>query len=129
MKRRTFLRTSMGFAAVSVGPGTWTIGSPASKKRNFVMRSYRPGKTVGKVLCVTPDDGFYLHTFYDVCPFSPSGRYLAVTRFPFQDRQPNPGDTADVCVVDIGPNIGVKNYAFGHEPLPAIRGRRRARVL
>jgi len=50
---------------------------------------------------VTPDDGYYVHTYYDVCPFSPSGRYLAVTRLPYQDRIPVLGDTADVCVVDL----------------------------
>lgn len=101
MKRRAFLRTSAGLVAASVGASVWAVAKPASSKRSFAVRPYRPGKTFGKVSCVTPGDGFYLHTFYDVCPFSPSERYLAVTRFPFQNRQPNPGDTADVCVVDL----------------------------
>ena len=48
-----------------------------------------------------PDDGYYIHTFYDVCPWSPTGRYLAVTRLPFQDRDAVFGDTADVCVIDL----------------------------
>jgi len=101
MKRRTFLRTTAGFAASALGAGVWSVATAAPTKRSFAFRPYRPGKTFGKVLCVTPDDGFYLQTFYDVCPFSPSQRYLAVTRFPFQDRQPNPGETADVCVIDL----------------------------
>jgi hypothetical protein len=50
---------------------------------------------------VTPDDGFYIHTFFDVCPFSPSERYLACLRLPFQDRLPDWRDTADVCVIDL----------------------------
>lgn len=50
---------------------------------------------------ITPDDGYYVFTYFDVCPFSPSGRYLATTRLPFQDRIPVLGDTADVCVIDL----------------------------
>ena len=53
------------------------------------------------VTCVTPDDGFYLHTFYDVCPWSPDGRYLVVIDFPYQKRKPEWGAVADVCLVDL----------------------------
>ena len=34
------------------------------------------------VHCVTPGLPGCIHRFYDSSPFSPSGRYLAVTRFP-----------------------------------------------
>lgn len=101
MRRRTFLRTSAGFVATMVAPRCWSVQRPVGEKRAFSFRAYRPSKTVGKVTCVTPDDGFYLQTFFDVCPWSPSGRYLAVTRLPFQDREPKPGETADVCVIDL----------------------------
>ena len=101
MQRRAFLRTTAGFAASAIGPGMWSVATAASPKHTFAFRPYRPGRTFGRVFSVTPDDGLYLHTFYDVCPFSPSQRYLAVTRFPFQNRQPNPGDAADVCVIDM----------------------------
>ena len=50
---------------------------------------------------VTPRDAPYVHTYYDVCPFSPSQRYLAVTRLPFEDRTAVLGDTAQVCVIDL----------------------------
>ena len=50
---------------------------------------------------VTPEDGSYLHSFYDVSAFSPSGRYLAVTKVPFEDRNARYGDTADVCIIDL----------------------------
>lgn len=53
------------------------------------------------IVVATPDDGHYLTTFFDVDPFSPSGRYLAVTRVPFINRIPLPGDVAHVCVVDL----------------------------
>lgn len=62
---------------------------------------YRPGKTPCPVLRVTPGDGFYIHTFPDICPFSPSQRFLAVSRLPFQDREPRLGDLCDVCVIDL----------------------------
>ena len=53
------------------------------------------------VHCVTPDTPGAIHRFYDSSPFSPSGRYLAVTRLPFEDRLPRPGEIADVVVVDL----------------------------
>ena len=34
-------------------------------------------------------------------PFSPSERYLAVTRLPFQGHEPILGDIADVCIIDL----------------------------
>ena len=53
------------------------------------------------VHCVTPRTAGCIHRFYDSSPFSPSGRYLALTRLPFEDRLPGPGDTAEIVVVDL----------------------------
>ena len=53
------------------------------------------------VHCVTPGNTGYIHRYYDSSPFSPSGRYLAVTRLPFEDRRPQPGDIAEIAVVDL----------------------------
>lgn len=53
------------------------------------------------VRIVTPDDGYYIHNFFDVRPWSPSGRYLACLKLPFQDRIPGPHDVATVCVIDL----------------------------
>ncbi len=53
------------------------------------------------VWCVTPDKGGCIHRFFDTSPISPSGRYLAVFRLPFEDRQPDPGDSGEVCVIDL----------------------------
>jgi len=53
------------------------------------------------VHCVTPDGAGYIHRYYDSSPFSPSGRYLALTRLPFEDRLPKPGDVAEIAVVDL----------------------------
>jgi hypothetical protein len=40
-------------------------------------------------------------TFFDVSPFSPSGRYLITTQVPFIERLPYPGDPARICIVDL----------------------------
>jgi hypothetical protein len=91
VRRRAFLGlASAGFAAER-------RGAP----RPFDFRPYKPGGTLAPVACITPDDGFYIHTFFDICPWSPSGRYLAVLRLPFQNHKPDWRDTADVCVVDL----------------------------
>ncbi len=53
------------------------------------------------VYCVTPGNTGYIHRFYDSSPFSPSGRYLAVTRLPFEDRRPKPGEVAEITLIDL----------------------------
>jgi hypothetical protein len=53
------------------------------------------------VWCVTPGEGRAIHRFFDTSPFSPSGRYLAVFRLPFEDRVPPPGEKGRVCVIDL----------------------------
>ncbi|MEY2920503.1 MAG: hypothetical protein RL261_1808 [Pseudomonadota bacterium] len=53
------------------------------------------------VWCVTPGDTGFIHRYYDSSPFSPSGRYFAVTRLPFEDRLPKPGDVAQIVVIDL----------------------------
>lgn len=97
---RELVRTSAGvltrryFGADKLLPlGEWI---PA-KRRSYVSGS----DSCGKVEIVTPDNGHYMHTFYDVDPLSPSGRYLAVTRVPFIWRVPYPGDTAQACIIDL----------------------------
>jgi hypothetical protein len=53
------------------------------------------------VWCVTPDSPGCIHRFFDTSPISPSGRYLAVFQLPFEDRPPEPGETGNICVVDL----------------------------
>jgi hypothetical protein len=53
------------------------------------------------VWCVTPERPGCIHRFFDTSPISPSGRYLALFQLPFEDRQPQPGDTGHVCIVDL----------------------------
>ena len=101
MGRRSFIRASAGLLGGAVLPGIWHAGAPLPEKKFYRFRSYRPGKTLAPVTCITPDDGFYLHTFYNKCPWSAGGRYFAVTRLPARKAKAIWGDAADVCVIDL----------------------------
>lgn len=101
MNRRNFFLSSAGFIAALCTPGVWAVQNIFSKKKHYKFESFNKGKTLAPVTRVTPDDGFYVHTYYDVCPFSPSERYYAVTKIPFQNKMPVLGDAAEVCVVDL----------------------------
>ncbi len=101
MKRRDFLRTSAGLLATLQAGYIWAVENPMSQAKPFGFQRYRGTKTMAPVTQVTPGDGFYVHTYYDVCPFSPSQRYLAATRLPYQKQIPKLGDTAEVCVIDL----------------------------
>jgi hypothetical protein len=101
MRRRDFITTSAGFLAAMTLPGCYSIHNPKGSATSFKFREYRKGSTVGRVQIVSPDDGYYIHTFFDVCPFSPGQRYLAVTKFPYQYQNIIFGDTADVCIIDL----------------------------
>jgi hypothetical protein len=85
-----------GTAGSSVAPAVF-----GSRKVNFDFRTYRDTVTACPVYSITPADGYYLHTFYDICPWSPSQRYFVCTKFPFQDREPDHQDEAQICVIDM----------------------------
>ena len=67
----------------------------------FEQRAYRPAQSLCRITLATPPDGHLMHTFFDIDPISPSGRYLATTRVPFVWRVPYVGDEAQVCVIDL----------------------------
>jgi len=50
---------------------------------------------------VTPDLGRCFHRFHLSSPFSPSGRYLGLTRMHREDRPPEPGEAAEIILVDL----------------------------
>lgn len=76
----------------------------------FDPRPYRVDGFTIPVTIVSPPDGHYMTTFFDVDPWSPSGRYLAVTRVPFIWRIPYPGDRAHICVLDLESGICTTVY-------------------
>jgi len=53
------------------------------------------------VWCVTPHEGRVIHRFFDTSPFSPSGRFLALFRLPYEDRLPAPGHIGQVLLIDL----------------------------
>jgi hypothetical protein len=59
-----------------------------------------PAATEG-VRLVQTGGGRTIHRFFDTSPFSPSGRYLALFRFPREDRSPQPGEVGEVILVDL----------------------------
>jgi Tol biopolymer transport system component len=101
MKRRDFLTTSAGLLGVMAFPGYYLIQNRKTTPVKYNFKDYRKDTSFGNVKIVTPGDGYYIHTFFDTCPFSPSQKYLAVTKFPFQKKEVEYGDLADVCVVDL----------------------------
>jgi len=102
MKRREFLRTSAGFAAFAIAPGIWSIQSCAKNEYSFDFKESKADpNALAPITQVTPDDGHYVITYFDVTPWSPSQRYLAVTKVPELTRMPVMGDTAEVCVIDL----------------------------
>ncbi len=111
MKRRSFITTSAGFLAIALTPGVWSCQRPVSKKKNFTFKKYRTGKTFVPITQVTPDDGSYVHTYYDICSLSPSQRYLAVTKVPEINRIPQFGETADAYIVDLEEQTIEKVYS------------------
>jgi hypothetical protein len=69
------------------------------------------------VWCVTPDRPGCIHRFFDTSPISPSGRYLAVFQLPFEDRQPQPGEAGNICLVDLQDGTSqVVSETCGWEP-------------
>ena len=99
--RRKFLKTSAGFLAFMTSPGTFIIQHTKNLTSRVRFRDYQNKTSLGKVKIVTPEDGYYIHSFFDVCPFSPSQKYLAVNKLPYQDHDAKYGDKTDVCVIDL----------------------------
>lgn len=67
----------------------------------YDFREFPNGNSRVPVRVVTPDDGHYMTTFFDVDALSPSGRFLATTKVPFIWRIPSPGDVAQIAVIDL----------------------------
>lgn len=45
--------------------------------------------------------GKVIHRFFDTSPISPSGKYIALFRLPYENVSPKPGDTGEVVVIDL----------------------------
>jgi len=76
---------------------TGTLNGMAQQTAPFAFPTY-----VGKasVPVVKVSSGRVIHRFFDTSPLSPSGRYLALFRFPQETRSPKPGEVGEVILVD-----------------------------
>lgn len=101
MKRRQFIRKTSAGLIMTAGFGHWSIRNNFSPLLQYDFKPYRPGKTLGDVYQVTPQDGYYANTYYDIVPWSPSQQYMAVTKLPYQDKITTLGDIAEVCIIDL----------------------------
>jgi len=62
---------------------------------------YLSGTSRAPIWCITPHIDRCIHRFYDTSPVSPSGRYVALTRLPYEDKLPVAGDAAEIVLVDL----------------------------
>jgi hypothetical protein len=101
MKRRDFIKTSAGFIVAAAAPGLWAGSIPVEKPKKYSFKPYTRTKSLAPVMQVTPDNGHYIQTYFDVVPWRPSQQYLAVTKLPDIKRMPKLGDIAEVCLIDL----------------------------
>ncbi len=72
------------------------IIAPSDKIGTSLIKPGEPLVPVRKV-----STGGVIHRFHDTSPLSPSGKYMALFRVPFEDRYPKPGEIGEVLLVDM----------------------------
>lgn len=107
-KRRDFIKRSsdvlkMGLISSFIIPNISSAKERKKIKYNFdkIFPRYTKFNPLVPVWCVTPRLDRVIHRFHSSSPFSPSGRYLGLTRLGFDERRPKPGEKAEVVVVDL----------------------------
>ncbi len=76
---------------ISCGLMAQTVGS-----MNMNNIQSAPGIRVKQV-----NSGRVIHRFFDTSPLSPSGKYLALFRMPYENKSPKPGDVGEVVIVEM----------------------------
>ncbi len=67
--------------------------------RNFPR--YTEFDPAAPIWCITPEVDGCFHRFFDTSPISPSGRFVGLTGMPAEDRMPEPGEPAEVVLIDL----------------------------
>jgi hypothetical protein len=67
----------------------------------FALPQYEAHSPKRTAFVVTPHRRGCFHRFFDTSPFSPSGRFVALTQAPFEDHVNAPGDQATIVVIDL----------------------------
>ncbi|MHC4701747.1 MAG: TolB family protein [Planctomycetota bacterium] len=107
LNRRTFLSVAAGTAGLPLlDPRfglaqTRAINGTADYDFDAFFPRYTQFDPKVPIWCVTPGIDRVFHRFHSSCPFSPSGRYLALTRLPREDKTPEPGDLAEIVLIDL----------------------------
>lgn len=96
---RETLRIAAGLATRRFDRGNAPV--PVGQTMAAPLRPYRADRYPVLSHLVTPPGSNAMTTFFDVNPFSPSGKLLAVTLVPFTWRIPYPGDVAQVGVINL----------------------------
>jgi hypothetical protein len=105
--RRDFLKRSvlgiggLGFAN-SYCKNAGNRKTPALKYEfDNLFPRYTRFDTLIPTWCVTPKLDRCIHRFHLSSPFSPSGRYLGLTRLSREDLSPEPGEPAEIVLVNL----------------------------
>ncbi|MBD3290589.1 twin-arginine translocation signal domain-containing protein [candidate division KSB1 bacterium] len=105
--RRDFLKKSLiGLGGIGLAS---TLGCVSRKSSESILKyeldnlfpRYTKFDPKVPIWCVTPDIDRCIHRFHSSSPFSPSGRYLGLTRISREDRPPKPGEVAEIVLVDL----------------------------
>ncbi len=106
-KRRNFLKcTALGIGGLGLATTFCNISN--NNKTNDLkyylnkhFPRYKKFNPLVPVWCVTPELDRCIHRFHHSSPFSPSGRYLGLTRLSREDHPPEPGEPAEIVLVDL----------------------------
>jgi len=108
INRRRFLEKNfkgMGVFAAASSISKLALGLGKTVKGEHWLDNYFPRyidyNPDVPVWCVTPDIDRCISRFHLSSPISPSGRYVALTRLSREDRRPDPGEVANIVLVDL----------------------------
>ena len=96
INRRNFIAS--GAASILTGCHAWT-STPCAARGPFPDYSRFSPSVPARIL--TPGEGRVMQHFFDKSPISPSGRWIALLRLPYENRRAEPGDAADVMLIDL----------------------------
>jgi hypothetical protein len=88
------LNRAQGFLLAGLAMASPALGQQAA------MAEFPAFTGAATVPVVKVASGATIHRFFDTSPMSPSGRYLALFRFPEETRSPKPGEVGEVILVD-----------------------------
>ncbi len=98
--RRYSYRTLMFFVLImffyGMGIQAQTVLAPPGEISHSAIKPGKPLVPIRKI-----SSGGVIHRFHDTSPLSPSGRFMALFRVPFEDRYPQPGEAGEVILVDM----------------------------